>query len=74
MWGFFVTSLLLLSYSVTSNRSLAFEMAQKSFLGIVKALDDEQQPPVIAVAVEFLAGAITNRPLSPAMTSKCHIC
>ena len=49
-------------------------MAQKCVLGVVRALDSEQQAPVVAVTVEFLASTITNRPLAPAMTGMFSLC
>lgn len=49
-------------------KSLSFEMAQKSVLSVVKALDNGQSVRVVDVTVEFLAATILNRPLAPAMT------
>nr|KAG5695025.1 hypothetical protein BaRGS_015849 [Batillaria attramentaria] len=49
-------------------KSLSFEMAQKSVLSVVKALDDSQSVRVVDVTVEFLVATILNKALAPAMT------
>ncbi|KAL8594052.1 hypothetical protein ACOMHN_016431 [Nucella lapillus] len=49
-------------------RSLSYQLAQQWVLSVVRALDDQQQAPVVAVTVEFLAATITHRSLAPAMT------
>ncbi|PVD24368.1 hypothetical protein C0Q70_14849 [Pomacea canaliculata] len=51
-------------------QSLAFEMAQKSVLGVLQKLDDSQHAAVVDVGVEFLVATFASRPLAPAVTAK----